>query len=126
MAINVALSVQYNGGILPDIILRPIVTTIGEPNPFTCHAEVLPLQPLVPPKRFDISPANGGILRRSRCVQSFLLKNKQIFEHFHPVDSERADAERDAKTSLARDQILRREQGRKEGNNQFSEFSYLY
>ena len=36
-------------------------------NPFKCHEEVLSLQPMIPPKRFDISPPNDwGILRRSR------------------------------------------------------------
>ena len=30
-------------------------------NPFKCHAEVLYLQPLIPPTRFDIfSPLTGG------------------------------------------------------------------
>ena len=30
-------------------------------NPFKCHEEVLYLQPLIPPKRFDIfSPLTGG------------------------------------------------------------------
>ena len=35
-------------------------------NPFECHEEVLYLQPLIPPKRFDISPPDWGMLRRSR------------------------------------------------------------
>ena len=53
MAINV--SVQYNGGLLPDIILvDPMLFPSG--NPFKCHEEVLYLQPLIPPKRFDIFP----------------------------------------------------------------------
>ena len=73
MAINV--SVQYNGGLLPDIILLtlcyfhrgtclnamprhytvdPMLLPSG--NLFKCHEEVLYLQPLIPPKRFDISP----------------------------------------------------------------------
>ena len=52
MAINV--SVQYNGELLPDIILLL--------NQFKCHEKVLYLQPLIPPKkRFDIfSPLTGG------------------------------------------------------------------
>ena len=50
MAINV--SVQYNGGLLLDIILLTQCYSIG--NPFKCHQEVLYLQPLIPPKRFDI------------------------------------------------------------------------
>ena len=52
MAINV--SVQYDGGFLPDIVLL----TSG--NPFKCHEEVLYFQLLIPPKRFDIfSPRLG-------------------------------------------------------------------
>ena len=50
MAINV--SVQYNGGLLPDILLLTQCYYHGEP--FKCHEEVLYLQPLIPPKRFDI------------------------------------------------------------------------
>ena len=52
MAINNVVSVQYNGGLLPDIILL----TQGY-YPFKCHEEVLYLQPMIPPnKRFDIFP----------------------------------------------------------------------
>ena len=29
-------------------------------NPFKCHEEVLFLQPMIPPKRFDFSPLTGG------------------------------------------------------------------
>ena len=50
MAINV--SVQYNGGV------DPMLFPTG--NPFICHEEVLYLQPLIPPKRFDISPPLTG------------------------------------------------------------------
>ena len=46
MAINVVVSVQYNGGLLLDIILL-------NRNPFKCHEDVLYLQPMIPPKRFD-------------------------------------------------------------------------
>ena len=63
MAINV--SVQHNGGFLPDIILP-------SGNPFKCNEEVLYLQPMIPPKRFYIFPPDWGMLRRSRCVQNFL------------------------------------------------------
>ena len=41
-------------------------------NPFKCHEEVLYLQPLIPPKRFDIFSPDWGMLRRSRCVLIFL------------------------------------------------------
>ena len=38
--------------------------------PLKCHEEVLSLQPMIPPKRFDIFPPDWGVmLRRSRCVQ---------------------------------------------------------
>ena len=43
-------------------------------NPFKCHEEVLYLQPIIPPKRFDIFHPDWGMLRRSRCVQIFILK----------------------------------------------------
>ena len=41
-------------------------------NPFKCHEEVLNLQPMIPPKRFDIFPPDWGMRRRSRRVQIFL------------------------------------------------------
>ena len=49
MVINV--SVQYNGGLLPDIILLTLYDSIGEP--FQYHVEFLSLQPLFPRKPFD-------------------------------------------------------------------------
>ena len=57
-AINV--SVQYNGGLLPDIFsVEPMLQPLG--NLIKCHEEVLYLQPLIPPKRFDIfSPLTRG------------------------------------------------------------------
>ena len=42
-------------------------------NPFKCHKEVLYLQPMLPPKRFDIFPPDWGMLIRSRRVQIFIL-----------------------------------------------------
>ena len=51
MAINV--NVQY------DYAVDPMLFPSG--NPFKCHEEVLYLQPLIPPKRFDnFSPLTGG------------------------------------------------------------------
>ena len=52
MAVNV--SVQYNGGLLPDIILLTQPVLLPSRNPFKCHEGVLYLQPMIPPKRFDI------------------------------------------------------------------------
>ena len=70
MAINV--SVQYDGGFLPDIILLTQSMLLSSGNPFKGHEEVLYFQLLIPPKRFDISPPDWGMLRRSRCIQIFL------------------------------------------------------
>ena len=67
MAINVI--VQYNGGLLPDIIL------LAQYYYHKGHEEVMSLQPIIPPKRFDIFPPDWGMLRRSRCVQIFLLRH---------------------------------------------------
>ena len=70
MAINV--SVQYDGGFLPDIILLVDPMLLPSGNPFKCHEEVLYFQLLIPPKRFDIFPPDWGMLRRARCIQIFL------------------------------------------------------
>ena len=58
MAINV--NVQYNGGVLPDIILLTQCylhrgTCLNAMKSFFFY-----LQPLIPPKRFDISPPITG------------------------------------------------------------------
>ena len=59
MAINV--NIQYYGGLLPDIIYTVDSMLFASANPFKCHEEVLHLQPLIPPKRFDIfSGLTGG------------------------------------------------------------------
>ena len=57
MAINV--SVQDNGGLLPDIIL--LTQCYHHWGTFKWHEEVLYLQPSIPPRRFDIfSSLTGG------------------------------------------------------------------
>ena len=44
-------------------------------NPFKYHEDVLYLQPMISPQRFDIFPPDcWGMLRRSRRVQLFLEK----------------------------------------------------
>ena len=43
-------------------------------NPFTCHEEVLSLQPIIPPKRFDIFPLTGGC---SEGLDDFIFVFKQ-------------------------------------------------
>ena len=69
MAINV--SVQYNGGFLPDIILLTQGYYHRETR-LNAMGEVLYLQPMIPPKRFDIFPPDWGMFRRSRCVQIYI------------------------------------------------------
>ena len=58
------------GGFLPDMILLTQCCyqyyLLG--NPIKCHEEVLFLQPMIPPKHFDI---HWGMLRKSRCIQLF-------------------------------------------------------
>ena len=56
MVINV--SVQYNGGLLPDIIMLTLCDYIGES--FSYHEEFLSLQPMFPPKYFDNFSPGGG------------------------------------------------------------------
>ena len=57
MAVNI-ISVQYNGVLLPDIILSTQCYYLPSGNPFKCHGDVLSLQPMIPPtdptKRFEI------------------------------------------------------------------------
>ena len=55
MAINIR--VQYNGGLLLDIILLALSYYHRGRNPIKCHEEVLSLQPMFPPNtRFDHFP----------------------------------------------------------------------
>ena len=71
MAINVVSE------FLPDIILLTLLCCCyhrGTRRPFKCHEEVLSLQPMIPPKRFDIFPPVWGMRRGFRCVQIFFLK----------------------------------------------------
>ena len=64
-------SVQYNGGLLTDIILLT-QCYYQSPNPFKCHEDVLFLPPMILRTRFDIFPPVWDMLRRSRCVHIFL------------------------------------------------------
>ena len=68
---TIYINVQHNGRFLAGIILLT-QCSYHRGNPFKCHEEVLYLQPMIPPKRFDIFPPDRGMLRRSRCVQIFL------------------------------------------------------
>ena len=60
MVINV--SVQYNGGFLPDVLLLTLCDYTGEPISY--HEELLSLQPMFSPESFDIPPEgkySGGL-----------------------------------------------------------------
>ena len=65
-------SVQHSGGFLPDrYTVDPNATAvIGEPD--KCPEEVLYLQSMFPPKRFDDFPPVWGMLRRFKYVEIFL------------------------------------------------------
>ena len=70
------VSVQYNGGLLADIILLT-QCYYHRGTSLNAMQEVLYLQPMIPPKRFDIFPPDWGMLRRSRRVLIFLLTTTQ-------------------------------------------------
>ena len=59
-------------------------------NPFKCHEEVLCLQPMIPPKRFDIfSPLTEGC-SEGLDVFRFFFKLHPVYEvyqhaHFTPI-----------------------------------------
>ena len=74
MVINV--NVQYNGGLLPGIILLT-QCYFHRGTHFKSHEEVLYLQPLIPPKRFDIFPPKGG-----SYVNKILYKNLDLTQAF--------------------------------------------
>ena len=57
----VSVSVKHNGGFLPGIIL---LTQCYYHRGTRLNAEVLYLQPMIPPKRFDIFPTDWGMFRR--------------------------------------------------------------
>ena len=72
----VCLVVQwYNGGLLPDIML---LTQCYNHRGTRLNAmkRFLSLQPMIPPKRFDIFPPDWGLLRRSGSVQIFNIKQQ--------------------------------------------------
>ena len=54
--IAIHVSVQYNGGLLPDIILSVDPMLLPSANPFKCREEVLSSQPMIPLERFDSFP----------------------------------------------------------------------
>ena len=48
---KINVNVQYNGGLLPDIIYTVDPMLFASGNPFKCHEEVLYLQPVIPPTK---------------------------------------------------------------------------
>ena len=61
-------------GTVRGLLDRKIIEEQANRNPFKCHEEVLSLQPMIPPKRFDIFPPDWGMLR---SVQIFRLTTKK-------------------------------------------------
>ena len=76
MAINV--SVRYNGGLLPNIILLT-QCYYHRGTRLNAVKRFLSLQPMIPPKRCYIFPPDWKMLRRSRRVQIFFKQNEKIF-----------------------------------------------
>ena len=72
MAINV--SVQYNSGLLPDIILSTQYYYHRRIRLNAIKRFCLSLQPMIPPKRFDTFPLTGGC---SEGLGAFRLFFKQ-------------------------------------------------
>ena len=64
------VSVQYNGGFSTDIQLLT-VCYYHPGNRLICQ-EILSLQPMFLPKRFDIFSRDGGMLRRFGSVRNFI------------------------------------------------------
>ena len=86
MEINV--NVQYNGGFLPDIILL----TQCYIHWGTCliMKRFLSLQPLTPPKRFDISSPYGGCSKSLGAVWIFFKLLKKLYQtKFSGVNADR-------------------------------------
>ena len=79
MAINV--NVQYNGELLPDIILLT-QCYLHRGTCLNAMKRFYICSLLIPPKRFDISPPNRGMLRRSRCALIFLQTTKETSSGF--------------------------------------------
>ena len=82
MAINV--SVQYNGVFLLDMILLTQCCYYHRGTRLNVMKRFFPLQPMIPPKHFDIFPSCLGMLRRFRCVQ--ILMGLDFLNHLKCVE----------------------------------------
>ena len=71
------ISVQYNGTVgFSPVLLYCVanVSTIGERTRLNAMKRFwIYLQPIIPPKRFDISPPDWGMLRRSKTISAGLF-----------------------------------------------------
>ena len=81
MAIYV--NVQYNGGLLPDIILLTQCYYYLSGNTFKFHEEILSLQFMIPPKRCDISPPLTGGCSEGLDAYRFSFKQQLIAMWVH-------------------------------------------
>ena len=74
---NVVSAVQYDGGLLSDIIilLTQCYYLLGGTRLNAMKRCCVYLQPMIPPKRFDIFPPDWEMLRRSIGAFRFSLKN---------------------------------------------------
>ena len=81
--------IQYNGGLLPDILLLTMLLPSG--NSIKYREDFLSLQPMIPPKRFDNSPpylrdAQKVWMRSIFSLKTVVIKNmitdksKQFYE----------------------------------------------
>ena len=60
----------------------PMLSASG--NLFKCHEEVLYLQPLIPPKRFDIFPLITGECSEGLGVLRFFFRNSSSLQLWYP------------------------------------------
>ena len=81
MAINV--SVQYNGGLLPDIILLT-QCYFHRGTRSNAMKRFCIIQPLIPPKRLDIFPPLTGGCSEGLGAFSFFFKNISVSTRFFP------------------------------------------
>ena len=74
------VSVQYNGGLLPNIIVLLTQCYYYHRGTRLSQEEVLYLQPMIPPtKRFDMFPLTGGCSEGLGAFRFFLKKIEQVW-----------------------------------------------
>ena len=75
LCMAIYVSVQHNGGFLPGFVLLTQCYYHRGTNAFKCHEEALYLQPMMPPKGFDIFPPDGGGCSESLDAFRFFFNN---------------------------------------------------